>query len=340
MKNYSYIWDAINTQIDNANRQIHENDLNYFYAKEAEKRAKRERRSQFWNNLAGAMLDGLAAGVNAYTAAQYYGSIPKMNTVVTPQGGHSGLLADAMSQPGYFQSEQQKLLQLSMNQVQWAEMQEYNQAREAYQRMGRDLTLNEYRALKGQAIMEMKEQGYDIIAEQNAINKEMHDFNRSQMNSGKENVARISQQNEMKYGNSSSATIANSSSSTSATVTAKSSSSSSPTITSSRSNVGSSSNSSSPTLPTTVSSNNNAHEQYKSGNINANSKDYGDKIKNVSMAVKDGASYRNVSLHGELYKKGSQYFVKIHNSFFSVNNTGGAYNSYIIYGSTAHYFNR
>lgn len=85
---------------------------------------------------------------------------------------------------------------------------------------------------------------------------------------------------------------------------------------------------------------NDVHTQYKGGNLNTDSDSYGKKIKNVSMAVKDGASYRNVSRHGELYQKNGRYYVKIGNTFFSVSNTSGPYNSYIVYGSTAHYFNR
>ncbi|MGN0206774.1 MAG: hypothetical protein ACI4BC_05980, partial [Muribaculaceae bacterium] len=97
---------------------------------------------------------------------------------------------------------------------------------------------------------------------------------------------------------------------------------------------------SSGTYSSGTTTNNDAHEQYKSGNINTESSSYGNKIKNVSMAVKDGASFRSVNLHGELYKKDGQYYVKIGNSFYKVNSTGGVYNAYIIYGSKAHYFNK
>jgi len=340
LKDYPYIWEGMSTIIKNADKQLTDIYLNYRDAKEAEERAKKAKRAEFWNNLAGAFLNGLAAGVNTYMATQYYGGTP-MNTMTVSPGNYPGSLADAMSQPGYFQREQQRLLQQSMNQVQWAEWQEYNQARAGYQRMGRDLTLDEFRTLQGQAIMNLKEQGYDVIAEQKAINQELHNSNRSLMNSRKENVQRIKEQNDMKYGTMHSAS-ASSSRTTSSTIssTATSSKSQKTTYGNSTNTTGYAANNRDVSTTSASSTVNNAHEQYKSGNLNTNTNSYGDKIKNVSMAVKDGASYRNVSIHGELYKKGSQYFVKIGNTFFKVESAGGTYNSYIIYGAKAHYFNK
>lgn len=333
LKDVSYIWETLNTTIKDIHRSLRKQLVDNIYEKEAENRAKKERRKQFWNNMANALLSGLANGVNAYMASQYQVRTP-VNAASIMHGDNSGSLADAMSQPGYFQNVHQQLLQQSMNQVQWAEMQEYNQTREAYQRMGRDLSLNEFRVLKGQAIANLKEQGYDIIAEQKAINDDMNNFNRSQMNSGKENVERIRQQNAQKHGTSSksntSTELTNSSSSST-------NSNTSSRIPSSKTSTASSNRASSSKIEII---DYNAHEQYNNGNLNTQTSSYGDKIKNVNFAVKDGSTYRNVNLHGELYKKDGQYYVKIGGTFFKAENTGGSYNSYIIYGAKAYYFNK
>ncbi len=336
-KDSPYIWEVLTDEVEKNRESVNKIFLDKMYAMEAEKeveeRAKKKRREQFWSNVGTALLNGLVSGVNAYMQTQYQASAP-MHTASVMTDGHTGSLADAMSQPGYFQNVHQQLLQQSMNQVQWEEMQEYNRVRENYQRMGRDLTLIEFRALQGQAIADLKGQGYDIIAEQKAINDDMHNFNRSQMNSGKENVERIKQQNAQKYGTSS----------TPITTTTSTNSYS----TSSKSNTSSrmSSSTSSGEVPTNTNSHYsntvayNAHEHYSAGNINTQKNSYGNKIKNVNMAVKDGSSFRNVNLNGELYKKDGQYYVKIGGSFFKVEKSGGTYNSYIIYGAKAHYFNK
>lgn len=336
LKDYAYIWEAMADVVNKAYKQVSKQFGDLIDARLAEKRAKSERRKQFWSNLGIALLNGVASGVNAYMQSQYQGYSP-MNAAPQMAGNYTGSLADAMSQPGYFQNVQQQLLQQSMNQAQWAEMQEYNSVRENYQRAGRDLSLNEFRALKGQAIANLKEQGYDIIAEQKAINDDMHNFNRSQMNSGKENVERIKQQNALKYGKSSQSAVT--------TKPSKSYSTPSKTNTSSRTSSSTASvvsihntNSYNTTTNTTT---NDAHEQYKSGTLNTQKSAYGDKIKNVSMAVKDGSSFRVVTnIYGELYKKAGQYYIKIGNSFFKAENSGGSYNSYIIYGAKAYYFNK
>lgn len=339
-KQYAYIWDAIRETQKSTRQQLASYRNSHREIKEAKEREKKAKRAQFWNNMAGVLLNGLAAGVNTYMAMQNHGGAPMNTATVSPGSSYSGSLADAMSQPGYFQREQQKLLQQSMNQVMWQEQREYQQAREAYQRMGRDLTLDEFRRMQGQAIANLKEQGYDVIAEQKAINQELHDFNRSQMNSGKENVQRIKERNDMKNGTTHSSSSSLRSTTSWIKLLRLRQKSQKMTPGNSTSTTGYTTNNRDVSSTSTSSTKNNAHEQYKRGNFNTNTSSYGDRIKNVSMAVKDGSSYRNVSIHGELYKKGSRYFVKIGSTFFKVESAGGYYNSYIIYGAKAHYFNK
>lgn len=292
-------------------------------------REKSQRRAQMWANI----IQAAALGTQQTLAMM-------QSPAVSSPGGSTygkigGSLADQMESPGYFNNAFNQLLNVSAFQVQQQEMAEYNQMRQAYLSMGKDLSYQEYCLIKGQAIANLKEQGYDIIAEQKAINDDMRDFNRSQMNSGKENIERIKQQNAQKYGTSSKSNTMTTPANSYSTSPKPNTSSSKMSSSTSSGGISSNNTNSRETTTTTY----DAHEQYNAGNRNTQINSYGDKIKNVSMAVKDGSSFRNVNLHGELYKKNGQYYVKIGSSFFKVENSGGSYNSYIIYGAKAHYFN-
>lgn len=309
-KNTTYIWEAMIDEVNFNRKNLNTIFLDNLHAKEAEKRAKKERRKQFWSNMGNTILDGLARGVNSYMQTQYQASVP-MNMTSQMAGNYTGSLADAMSQPGYFQNVQQQLLQQSMNQVQWAEMQEYNAVRENFQRMGRDLTLNDFRALKGQAIADMKAQGYDIIAEQKAINDELFDSNRSAMNSGKENVNRIKRQNAAKSGSANAASTNKSNS----------------TQTSARS---SSQRCTSTATSTTKATDNN------SGAANA----YVYKQRKVNLHENPNSNSAIVFRNCEVYQKGSHYFVKIGEQYYQVQNCNKRYyNRTVMYGSHPYYFN-
>lgn len=288
---------------------------------------KSQRRAQMWANI----IQIAAVGTQQTLAMLQSQPVSRPVRSTALYGKTGGSLADQMEQPGYFNNAFNQLLNVSAFQVQQQEMAEYNQMRQASLSMGKDLSYQEYCLIKGQAIADLKEQGYDIIAEQKAINDELHDLNRSMMNSGKENVDRIKQQNAQKYGTSTKSN-ASTQASGSYSTSSKSRTSSSTSYGASSNNGATSNGASAVTYD--------SHEQYKNGRLNTQKSSYGDKIKNVSMAVKDGASFRSVNLHGELYKKDGQYYVKIGASFFNVVNTGGPYNSYIIYGAKAHYFNR
>ncbi len=331
-KDFTYLLEPVECEInetykryDEAYTQQKNEEFWENYRKEQEKK---ERRNRFWKGMAQAAFNALGQTANMLTYQRNAISnssaaiqMPQFsNFGSNPTSGNLNYLLDP---------------RFAIAQVQAQELQDYQRTREAYQRMGRDLTLTEFRVLQGQAIMDMKEQGYDITAEQKAINDDLHNFNRSQMNSGKENVERIKKQNAKNRTSSEYNKTTNSSNSTSSKKidrnTAQKTSSSTTSNTSSRSDTPSNK---------TSATEYNAHEQYKAGHLNTQTNSYGDKIKNVSMSVKDGSSYRNVNLHGELYKKDGKYYVKIGNSFFKVENSGGSYNSYIIYGSKAHYFNK
>lgn len=300
---------------------------------------RREENARMWLGIANMVVQTAQQITNIYAQSSAAKQQTKQQTHKHGQkqkGGPDTSLASYLESyledPNHFDRDFRMLMQAADQMVRQKDWNEYCTMRAMMQQMGMDLSYEEYKMNQAKALMDLKEQGIDLVAEQRARNQEMHDFYRSQMNSGKENVERIKEQNRMKYGGGSSSTT-----------------SSSTSTTSSRSSATNSPRSSAPKTPSQTSTtpkqqnsqaNNDAHQQYKSGNLNVQESSYGEKIKNVSLMIKDGANYRSASLSGELYRKEGQFFVKIGGTFFRVGSIGGAYNSYIMYGMKAYYFNR
>ena len=297
---------------------------------------RREEKARMWLGIANTLIQGAQQIANIYAQSSTMKQQAKQTKQTKQKGGSDTSLAsyleDYLEDPNHFDRDFRMLMQAADQMVRQKDWNDYCTMRAMMQQLGVDLSYEDYKLTEGMALMELKNQGIDIVAEQQARNKEMRDFYRSQMNSGKENVERIKEQNRMKYGGSSSSTT-----------------SSSTSTTSSRSSATNSPRSLAPKTPSQTSTtpkqqnpqaNNDAHQQYMSGNLNVQESSYGEKIKNVSLWIKDGANYRSASLSGELYRKESQLFVKIGGTFFRVGSIGGAYNSYIMYGMKAYYFNR
>ena len=297
---------------------------------------RREEKAKMWLGIANTLIQGAQQIANIYaqssTMKQHQAKQTKQTKQTKQKGGSGTSLASYLEDPNHFDRDLRMLMQAADQMTRQKDWNDYCTMRAMMQQLGVDLSYEDYKLTEGMALMELKNQGIDIVAEQQARNKEMRDFYRSQMNSGKENVERIKEQNRMKYGGGSSSTT-----------------SSSTSTTSSRSSATNSPRSSAPKTPSQTSTtpkqqnsqaNNDAHQQYKSGNLNVQESSYGEKIKNVSLWIKDGANYRSASLSGELYRKEGQFFVKIGGTFFRVGSIGGAYNSYIMYGMKAYYFNR
>lgn len=297
---------------------------------------RREEKARMWLGIANTLIQGAQQIANIYAQSSTMKQQAKHTKQTKQKGGSDTSLAsyleDYLEDPNHFDRDFRMLMQAADQMVRQKDWNDYCTMRAMMQQMGMDLSYEEYKMNQAKALMDLKEQGIDLVAEQRARNQEMHDFYRSQMNSGKENVERIKEQNRMKYGGGSSSTT-----------------SSSTSTTSSRSSATNSPRPSAPKTPSQTSTtpkqqnpqaNNDAHQQYMSGNLNVQESSYGEKIKNVSLWIKDGANYRSASLSGELYRKEGQLFVKIGGTFFRVGSIGGAYNSYIMYGMKAYYFNR
>lgn len=107
--------------------------------KEAEKEAKRERRRRMWGNI----LAGVAQAATA-TMNQMYGGGYAMTPQTYSVPSYSGNIAAQMSQPGYFNDVYNQMIQQTMSQAQQQQWNEYQNAQSFFQKMGTNITFEEY----------------------------------------------------------------------------------------------------------------------------------------------------------------------------------------------------
>lgn len=105
----------------------------------AEKEAKRERRRRMWGNI----LAGVAQAATA-TMNQMYGGGYAMTPQTYSVPSYSGTIADQMSQPGYFNDVYNQMIQQTMSQAQQQQWNEYQNAQSFFQKMGTNITFEEY----------------------------------------------------------------------------------------------------------------------------------------------------------------------------------------------------
>jgi|GEM_PF-5891962 hypothetical protein len=283
----------------------------------AEKENNRRKRAQYWRNVANAFSQSLVqtAQVSIMFSQAHNNSV--INNYVPNQNPQTGSMASKLEDPQYLNQTFNQIMNYSIAQVQFQELQEYNQVREGFQRMGKDLSLAEFRAMKGQSIMDLKEQGIDVIAEQNATNREMRAFYRSQMNSGKENVEKIKQQNAAKYGGTySQSNISNYNGETSAKT------------------------SSSSTFYNTSYNTSTAIQ----ANATANNSDSGNAYRYIQREVNlhenPNSNSSIVFQNCKVYQKGSLYFVKIGEEYYQIQHCNKQFFNYTVrYGSHPYFLN-
>lgn len=196
-------------------------------------------------------------------------------------------------------------------------------------------TIDEWRAMQGAAIMQMKEEGYDIIAEQREINRQNREEWRASLDADRQaRLDRIKEYNDMRYGTTSSSSSTSTSSSSSYSTTSSSSK-----VTPERNNS-SNTYASDPYEKQSDKTEYDSHQQFKSGTLNASSSDYR-YIKKVTLYRQDGSDYKVSKQNVELYEKGAQQFIKIGNTYYlsSLAINSIRFHKKISYGSTALFFN-
>lgn len=296
------------------------------HQKEQEKLQKRKRRLNFINQM-GNLLAQTTANYLAYQQmSQYsYGYTP--TPYLRPQ---SEVLRE------FTQGANQIFVQTIVD-YENKLMEEFEQFRRYNKHPdGRDYTYNEWTALRGQAIQDMKDQGYDIIAEQREMNRQNKEAWRASLEADrKDRLDRIKEYNNMRTGTTSAySSSSNSSSSNYSSSSTSSSSSYSSSISSSGTSYNSSTTSSAneQTMPEY-----DAKQQFKTQGVYSDDYEY---KKKVTLYTRNGDNAKVVFNDKDLCKKGAYYYVKIDNKYYSVNYSNWSrFDKSILYANESLYFN-
>lgn len=182
---------------------------------------------------------------------------------------------------------------------------------------GSNYSFDEWMALQGQAIQNLKNEGYDILAEnQKRIDQQKADFE-AERKADKEAWFE-----KMGYGKPSSTASTNSTSNTtSSTISAKDDKVKT-----------------SQTVKNSTNENLDSKQQYHTDAVSSDDYKY---EKKVSLYIRDANTNRVMFSNKDLCKKDATYYVKLDNKYYRVesgNNWG--FNSYIMYSSTRLMFNK
>lgn len=309
--------DSVNEQCEIAEKEIEAAYDRYKDAKAAAAAAARqERRRQLWGGIAQAVLQSVGQTMNYMAAAQ----------------GYRAPAYSSMSMPAYTSRSDMDYLidpRFAIAQTNAQDYAEYQAVRENYQRMGQDISIDQWRTLKGAAILNMKNEGYDIIAEMRKTNEENRAF---EQNLQKEERQQRLERNTAYLSHS----TTGSSSASASTTTSKTHSSSSSTPAKSQND--SSNKTTTSTGNTTANDNLDSKQQFKNGSVSSDDYHF---EKHVTLYIRDGNTNRVMFSNKDLCRKGAQYFVKIDNKYYKVMVQGGwGFNSSIVYGSKSLYFNK
>ena len=284
-------------------KKEYEDFKNYMHDKQrqeyAEKEARKERRRQFWLGALQGALQSMNGVANQMAYQQQYNmASPQMSAM--PNMGNMNSLLDP---------------RLAIAQVNAQDYARYQSAREAYQRMGKDLSVDEWRAMEGQALLNLKEQGIDLVAEQAERNRQDRQEWRESLDAErKQRLNRLgADTSDMSDASN------NASSKTSSSSTTKSSGTGSQTSSASNNDLDS-------------------KQQYQREAVSSDDYHF---EKHVTLYIRDGNLNRVMFSNKDLCKKGAYYFVKIDNTYYRVQAQGGwGFNSSILYSTSKLYFNK
>ncbi len=279
---------------------------------------KKEKRNQMWAQIAGTVLQ---AGAEAYSMYQQAELVKyHQNHGMSP----SGVVIDPSK---LSQEDLNRLIDpnFAIQQVLSQEMQEYQQfCRYNKKPDGSNYTLDEYRALQGQAIQLAKENGYDILAEQRKQMEEDKKWRAEQRQKDKESWF-------ARYGY-------DISSKSSATATPSNSSSASSNSNSSySSNTNSNSTNQSTYQKKEEEKKLDSRQQFKSDPVSSD--DY-QRIKSVDLYYRDIDKARKMNINADLCKKGAFMYVKIGNKYYPrMSSNWQRFRNAIVYGDRQLYYN-
>lgn len=273
------------------------------------KQMKAEERSQRWANIASGIFQAGATICQGY--AQMKQSEEWQNSGISP----SGVVID----PSKLSQSQVDRLIDPMYAVQTTQQQDWLEYMEfcRYNKKpdGSNYSHDEWWAMKGQAIMNLKEQGYDILAEQ-------REQLRQQKQQMEENRKQDKQRMFARYGFDISVDSTPSSSNASTASTSQE-----PTITATTM----------ATTPTTIAEELDAKEQFHRDPVA--SSDY-QKIKTVTLYYREGDKAKVIMNNVDLCRNGAYFFIKIGNTYYPRRSSNwGAFRNAIAYGHVQLYYN-
>lgn len=305
----------VHSKINARNQEISNNLKEHWKAKKAKEKAKRERKRDIWLGILQGVGQALASASNYYYMANQqqianYSSFSQIN-MPTYNSNYDYLL-----DPRY-----------AMAQVNAEEQAEYQAAREGAQRVGINLTIDEWRTIQGQALMDLKAQGIDLIAEQNERNrKNRQEFRESLDQERRERLNLIKEDAARKYG----ANFSNTSSSNSPRTLSSTNNRNSNNV---PLNNGSFQNQSSYNAQQ-----NDSRQQYKREDVSLDDYKF---EKHVTLYIREANRNKIMFSDKDLCRKGAVYYIKIGNTYYLVNQQGGwGFNSSISYGHQKLYFNK
>lgn len=274
----------------------------------AEMAAKEERKRRRWN-LFGEILRTLGAGLSATLAQtnQFY------------QNSYSNSIPSTAVNNNYLLDPR-----FAIAQVNAQEMTEYQSARENHQRVfGTDISIDDWRAQRGQAIMDLKEEGTDILAQQQADWEERRNMrDQERISTKKEQLKRAGADNTDEVTN-------NNRTSKDLNFSAKHGVVNKTDNTRSKKTEAYRSQDNSKDLD--------SREQYKREDVS--SSDY-QHIKYVNLYYRDGKHFRKFMSNKDLCKKGARFFINIDGVYYLVRAGESGYTGTIQYSHSILYFNK
>ncbi len=144
--------------------------------------AEAEKRHSEWKNRQANLIGGIVLGVAAAGVTTW--AVIESSKIESVDNGNMYVNSVASENPSQLSNMNEVFNQIMAKTIQEGQFQEqveYNQARTAWQQMtGNDLSIDEWRAQKGQALMNMQAQGIDVNVDTNSNDDYWSETNRKE----------------------------------------------------------------------------------------------------------------------------------------------------------------
>lgn len=298
------------------NPGLYENVMDCLTSINKARKQKRAKRAQMWGEVASGFLQVGAATYQAYTQAENLKNMQNVGItssgVVTDPSKLSQAQLNQLMDPNfaYQQVMQQEYLE-------YQEFSRYNKKSD-----GSYYSFDEFQAFKGQALLNLKEEGIDLVAEQREQNrKERQEWREGLEQDRKERLeqAKAVIRGEPYRGTSNTSSSSSEYTSTYTTVT--------PTITTSATTI------------TDVETDDNLDSKEQFRRESVSSDDY-QRVKDVTLYYREGDKAKVMMSNVELCRKGAYYYIKIGSTYYPRRASNWSkYRNAIAYGHNQLYYN-